>query len=333
MVVLLAVNLERHRMTRKFIEETVERQMKQSGKVLSQDFHDVCLFLRDMVSTLPQVLPSHSRDIISSDPMLTGGGDSEDLARIAHMIYTCLKYGKSEDKTLQSLQRVCSLFVGTTNLGTVPSGENVESHMWWEMMPVKKMERMIDASNRTKFRLNPNNHHLDWEDHLPHLLVDGTKPVQPVGKSYYETPKHAEVACERQKLASAVLRLVSVSTNLLKTLRTTQTPPPKRDLFSRPAYLSSTHARTDELFRAGYKFGGFTWINNRGPKQAWTYGVTMKDKLADKPNVQLAFHPEITKRGDSLRPKCLPSITASRKSRLQFGSIRGTFRYVWPSEF
>ena len=57
MVNLLEINLKRHRITREHIEQTVEKQFAEKGNKLSQDFHDLCVFLTNMVCTLSTALP------------------------------------------------------------------------------------------------------------------------------------------------------------------------------------------------------------------------------------------------------------------------------------
>lgn len=268
-----------------------------------------------------------------NDMLMDLAGDCEDSARLNHQMWTRLKFGRKslkddnthhmrhgswQDPTLRALQMVTYLYCGMGSLGTVTArflGEKegkeqlpeigspedeaeTGGHMWWEAVSVQRVEKMLSATRpKSKpFRLYPHVEHRPWESKLEQLVGEGTGQLHPEVKprTVYNY-QDKEGALREHKQSIAALRLAALQPTL-KELRTTRVQTvleDRKNMRLSTFYRETTHVGTDEFLREHINLTGATMVYNR-PGKPWAYGVALRHKLFNEPEVAMVPHPKLT---------------------------------------
>ncbi len=328
---LARVALGRYAMSEEDFISICDRQFgdKQSDTI-SPDFRQAVRVWADMLTIVSTAMPyigdytyverkgfwsrSFERVSIESfhDALRLRGGDCEDLGRLIHYHHQAIKYGANRDSTpaiwtdpiVQRMQRICQLYVGLGNLGTVtdPSlvqhkgakqmpkigspedlamDNKVGAHMWWEGVPLVKVERLINRTSKageSPFRMDPGRHDMLWEQDLPHVVGEGTGYLDP----FLEPPRNEAEIRHKMQYFRALRKVMKPSKHLdsgqmQSTQRIAQDEP---DLRYSTFYRRSVSCSTDEFARHGHRILELTWAH-RNSEGRWVYAVNMRDKLRD----------------------------------------------------
>lgn len=254
-------------------------------------------------------------------------------SKVSHKIH-----GSWNDPLLQSMQKVCRIYVGLGTLGSVvgaylgqkektdkPTPPVIYSyddmnvdlgyHMWYEYMPVAKLESLINKTNpASKFSVYPGETRAPWEKKMPHHVLEGTgylsSDLLPIGEYFKGDPVEASrrITDRKNNLLATVYLMKNTKTlksgQIQRQQYMTENIP---DVRLTRFYRDTTHCYTDKLMRLNFNIGEFTWsymsprikerdgVAENYPSgnggNAWKWGVPLRDKLLGVQNLGLVVTP------------------------------------------
>lgn len=321
---LANIALSRRQMTREQVIGIVDRQFKSDADAISHEFFDVLCLMSDMFTIVSTSLPyigdftntgkrgKHAKGEQVSiesfhDALRMLGGDCEDLAQLIHRVASGLEEGNPalankgvhfskrggwKDPLLQSMQRVCHIYVPMGSLGSVVgaylgqkeknkspyppiiySKEDYDielgAHMWWEWIPLAKVEKLMQSANKSRpFRLYPDEKQYKWENSMAHFVGEGTGYMDPLLRPISDYFNHDPV--EQKKRVEKYSNILSVFGHIAKNseklckaqyqrIQSMLTYQP--DIRLTKFYRETTHCYTDKFYREGYNFSEFSWVH------------------------------------------------------------------------
>lgn len=192
-------------------------------------------------------------------------------------------------------------------------------HMWHEMVPVGKTETLMKKTNPDhpfKLQAGKKEKRPPWEEKLPILVGEGTgylyPLIKPLGDYFQDDSKRRAEYTEKQRLrvlGTAYIDKLSETLKLGMIQRQQKMLIYDANRRLTTFYREQVHAYTDDTLMEGYPISQMTWLQFGGrmedskatvssvqlgnqldfsPQHAiWNYGVSMRDRHYDKPNLGL----------------------------------------------
>ena len=297
----------------------VNKLFREGEQVSIESFHDALRMLGGDCEDLACLIDRVAMGFELGDPMLK----SSDPWR---------KHGGWKSPLLDSIQRIAHIMVPMGSLGSVVGAyldekdkekhkpppifqsqedNNVEigAHMWWEWIPLFKVEKLISRANGKRPFVMNNRKIYPWEVNLPHFIGEGTgylSPILlPIGDYFTGNMEEMRKRITDYELKLAAIGNISTETVTIKQGQVQRLQSMlKRIPDSRLSrfYRETTNCFTNKFLRAGHNFSEFEWIQTSprisevtnkpsASHKNWTWGVLLRDKLYDKENLALLVTP------------------------------------------
>lgn len=263
-------------------------------------------------------------------------------------------YGGWEDQALDALQRMAYWYVSAGCVGSVTSSRvppgaggqkskliinseldesmTIGGHMWNVMLPVVKMEDLLQRMNPTTIRRGdlrpkyPGAQYPGWVRFLPMLTGEGTGALHPLimpWHTYMHTDEGRSLATSEHEKRLEALRLIQTETQVMRVQqvqRVSDRVEAEDDRRANDFYRRGTALYTDDMALQGIPHFGCVWTRKaprrpeastriaaipgeRGPGNSPTWGVNVRDAIFaanggaygdGKPDVALSLQPAVT---------------------------------------
>lgn len=298
----------------------VSQLFDEGEQVAIESFHDALRMLGGDCEDLACLIDRVAMGFELGDPVLKNNG------------IPWRKHGGWKSQLLDSIQRIAHIMVPMGSLGSVVGAyldekdkekhkpppifqsqedNNVEigAHMWWEWIPLFKVENLISRANGERSFIMEDRDRLPWEANLPHFIGEGTGYLSPILKPIgdYFTGNMEEM---NKRVTDHELKLAAIGNIGSETVTIKQgqiqrlqsmlkyIPDSRLSRF----YRETTNCFSNKFLRAGYNFSEFEWIQTSprisevtnkpsSSHKNWTWGVLLRDKLYDKENLALLVTP------------------------------------------